>query len=190
MNTTELQARIGFEPMTSAITVQRSTNWATCSVVFITARIDSIFVSSTAVHIYDFQIFTGINIQYCLRMYIKLNWYFFSSNISDQQSHYATPNSCQLSWVKIGGQASKQKWLSRALGKFEAVHFYGRRRTAWRPPLRNGTRGGYGERLLIRALLLFTVPKLAISQSKAWFSVLISHDIKALTRYGTVSLWL
>ena len=56
----------------------------TSSVVFITARIDSIFVSSTAVHIYDFQIFTGINIQYCLRMYIKLNWYFFSSNISDQ----------------------------------------------------------------------------------------------------------
>ena len=69
----------------------------TSSVVFITARIDSIFVSSTAVHVYDFQIFTGIDIQYCLRMYIKLNWYFFSSNISDQQSHYATPNSCQLS---------------------------------------------------------------------------------------------
>ena len=54
---------MGFEPMTFAIPGLNFFSGLisiTSSVVFITARIDSIFVSSTVLHTYDFHMFTAI----------------------------------------------------------------------------------------------------------------------------------
>ena len=80
MNTTELLMKIRPENYSGQVSVsQRS--WVqiqygpeffagliftTSSVVFITARIVSILVSSTAVHIYDFHIFTVIYSDLCI----------------------------------------------------------------------------------------------------------------------------
>ena len=69
----KIQARTGFEPMTSVKPVlqrswvmgrghgfMRSWVFTSTSVVFRSARITSIFVSSTAVHIHDFHVCTVI----------------------------------------------------------------------------------------------------------------------------------